>query len=409
MRLARKNWPQSYKESAIWTLFHFNTIAKKKGNPKDRQKFECVYLIYLYFAPLNTTLAFRDMDFRKDIGAGLYNFITRRVVYHSFFWLFSLIVLILIEGFEQGFWFTLSNEIIRIFFYCLIVYFNLYYLIPNYLTQNKFLTYCGLLILATVIITPLNVIVFYLKFTGHPVAQQMLVESRNFYFLVSFLVAGISTIVKIVSDWSKQLKEKQELETQTMQSELRFLKSQINPHFLFNTLNNLYALTLKKSDQAPEIVLKLSEMMRYMLYECNEKRVPLSKEVNYIQNYLDLERLRHGKKVDIQFEVEGQVGEQKIAPLMFIPFLENSFKHGLNNLITKGFVLIRMQVESNTVYFFIENSKPDVLPPRDLRRSGGIGLVNVHRRLNLLYPENYALDIDDNPNSYVVNLKINLN
>ena len=205
------------------------------------------------------------------------------------------------------------------------------------------------------------------------------------------------------------MKEKQELETQTMQSELRFLKSQINPHFLFNTLNNLYALTLKKSDQAPEIVLKLSEMMRYMLYECNEKRVPLSKEVNYIQNYLDLERLRHGQKVDIRFEVEGQIGEQKIAPLMFIPFLENSFKHGLNNHITKGFVLIRMQVESNTVYFFIENSKPDVLPPRDLRRSGGIGLVNVHRRLNLLYPENYALDIDDNPNSYVVNLKINLN
>lgn len=349
------------------------------------------------------------MDIRKDFGTRMYNFFTRRVVYHSLFWLFCLILLTIIEGFEQGFWFTFSNELIRIFFYGLIVYFNLYYLIPNYLTRNKFLTYCGLLILSTIIITPLNVIVFYFKFSGQTQAQNMLVESRNIYFLVSFLVAGISTIVKIVSDWSKQLQEKQELETQTMQSELRFLKSQINPHFLFNTLNNLYALTLKKSEQAPEIVLKLSEMMRYMLYECNEKRVPLSKEVNYIQNYLDLERLRHGKKVDIRFEVEGRIDDQKIAPLMFIPFLENSFKHGLNNHITQGFVLIRMEVESDAVYFFIENSKPDVLPPQDLRRSGGIGLVNVHRRLNLLYPENYALDIDDNPNTYVVNLKINLN
>ena len=121
-------------------------------------------------------------------------------------------------------------------------------------------------------------------------------------------------------DWARQLRERQVLQTQTMQSELRFLKSQINPHFLFNTLNNLYALTLKKSDKAPEIVIKLSEMMRYMLYDCNEKRVPLSKEVKYIKNYLDLEGLRQGKNVTINFETEGSITDQKIAPLLFIPF-----------------------------------------------------------------------------------------
>ncbi len=193
-----------------------------------------------------------------------------------------------------------------------------------------------------------------------------------------------------------------------MQSELKFLKSQINPHFLFNTLNNLYALTLKKSDKAPEIVIKLSEMMRYMLYECNEKRVLLSKEVSYIRNYLDLERLRQGPNVEINFDVVGNVADQKIAPLMFIPFLENSFKHGLNSQISKGFVNIKLEVNEQHVDFFIENSKAEKLPTIEHRRSGGIGLVNVRRRLNLLYPEHYDLDIKDNPTTYAVNLKLDL-
>ena len=230
----------------------------------------------------------------------------------------------------------------------------------------------------------------------------------NYQFLITFFIAGSSTIFKIITDWVRYLREKQELQTQTMQSELRFLKSQINPHFLFNTLNNLYALTLKKSDKAPEIVIKLSEMMRYMLYECNEKSVLLSKEVNYLKNYLDLERLRQGKNVEIRFDIKGNIGDLQIAPLMFIPFLENSFKHGLNNHISKGFVDIRLNVEEKNIHFYIENSKPDSLPIQDHRRSGGIGLVNIHRRLNLLYPNQYQLEIDDNPNSYAVNLQIEL-
>ena len=338
----------------------------------------------------------------------LYDFLTKRVVYHSLFWAVILVLLVLYEGFGQGFLFTASNELINIFFYGLIVYFNLFYLIPNYLTQKRFLTYCGLLIISAVIITPLKVIIFYFKFSNHPELQAELLINHNWQFLITFFIAGSSTILKIITDWVRHLRERQELQTQTMQSELRFLKSQINPHFLFNTLNNLYALTLKKSDKAPEIVIKLSEMMRYMLYECNEKRVLLSKEVNYIKNYLDLERLRQGKNVEIKFDIEGHVSDQKIAPLMFITFLENSFKHGLNNQISKGFVNIRIEIEENIIHFFIENSKPDSLPVQEHRRSGGIGLVNIHRRLNLLYPNQYDLQIDDNPNTYAVRLKIEL-
>ncbi len=349
-----------------------------------------------------------DTAIQKNFVERLYGFLTKRVVYHTLFWLALLLLLTLFEGTGQGFLFTLSNELINLFFYGLIVYFNLFYLIPNYLTKKRFLTYCGLLILATLIITPLKVLAFYFKFSGYPQAQANLLENMNWYFLVTFFIAGSSTIFKIITDWVRHLREKQELQTQTMQSELRFLKSQINPHFLFNTLNNLYALTLKKSDKAPEIVIKLSEMMRYMLYECNEKQVLLGKEVHYIRNYLDLERLRQGKNVNINFEVEGEIQDQKIAPLMFIPFLENSFKHGLSNQISTGFVNIKLQVQGNDIHFFIENSKPDTPPRQDSRRSGGIGLVNIHRRLNLLYPKQYELDIEDSPRAYAVSLKLKL-
>jgi len=345
---------------------------------------------------------------QKGWPTRIYDLITQRVVYHTFFWLVLLLLLTLIDRTGQSFAFSLSNELINILFYAAIVYFNLLYLIPNYLTKKKFFTYCGLLILATLIITPLKVLVLYFKFSSLPQVQEELLQNMNYYFLVTFFIAGSSTIFKIITDWARHLRERQELQTQTMRSELRFLKSQINPHFLFNTLNNLYALTLKKSDKAPDIVIKLSEMMRYMLYECNEKEVLLSKEVNYIKNYLDLERLRQGKNVDIRFTVEGEVGDKKIAPLMFTPFLENSFKHGLSHNISAGYVDIKLDTTDGIVNFYIENSKPDAPMPKGDRRSGGIGLVNIHRRLNLLYPNNYDLKIEDRPQSYAVRLQLNL-
>lgn len=330
--------------------------------------------------------------------------------YHGLFWMIILALLMLIEGIQAGFFFTLSNQLINVFFYAVIVYFNLFYLIPNYLSKNLFLTYGILLIVASVVLTPLKMIIFVIKFENYPELQKDVIDHQFLHILLTFLIAGASTVYKIFNDWFIHVSEKQELEKQTMQSELRFLKSQINPHFLFNTLNNLYALTLKKSDKAPEIVIKLSEMMRYMLYECNEKRVMLSKEVNYIKNYIDLESLRQGKNVKIDFQLFGDPGHRMIAPLMFTPFLENSFKHGVGNLIANGFVNIKLNVNGDDVDFFIENSKPDK-PPTSIhkdKRSGGIGLVNVQKRLNLLYPEKYDLQIKDTPNAYAVHLKINL-
>lgn len=340
----------------------------------------------------------------------LYEWSKKPLLTHGVFWGFLLLLLTFNEAKPENFWFVFSNELVTLSIYALVVYLNLNYLIPKYLTQKRFFMYSALLILTSMIVTPLLVLLLYFKFLHHPALRTELLVNQNWYFLTTFVVAVISTVFKIISDWSRQLREKQALEKQTMQSELRFLKSQINPHFLFNTLNNLYALTLKKSDQAPEIVIKLSEMMRYMIYECNEKRVFLEKEVNYIQNYLDLESLRQGKQVEILFHIGGDPTGQEIAPLMFIPFLENSFKHGLNNHLNKGFVHIKLNVEPGAVHFEIENSKPGTpAMPKNNKISGGIGLVNIRRRLDLIYPGQYKLDIRDKPDSYSVSLQLNLN
>lgn len=330
-------------------------------------------------------------------------------MYHGLFWM-VLFGLILWADYEKGIdmRFALGNELIQLFFYAFLVYLNLLYLIPNYLARHAFV-YFGLVLAVCALVTPIEVLVFYLKFHDQPLYRARLVETQVWIFIGNVIVTIVSTVLRVIMDWWRYQNEKQVLLTQTMQSELRFLKSQINPHFLFNTLNNLYALTLKKSDKAPEIVLKLSEIMRYMLYECNERRVHLTKEIQYIYNYLDLERLRQPKDTDIRFVVEGQISEQMVAPLLFIPFLENSFKHGLNNQIQgEGFVRLRLTVAGEDLEFFIENSKAERLPRQDHPRSGGIGLVNVRQRLQMLYPDNHTLTVQDEPHRYAVTLHLKM-
>jgi two-component system, LytTR family, sensor kinase len=351
----------------------------------------------------------------RSLLDSIYYFISRRPVYHGLFWL-VLYYTMLSSGHENnaaaghGWSFTVGNELIGLIFYMILVYFNLLYLIPSYLAKRAFL-YFGLVIVICAMMTPLEVLVLYIKYMKYPEARDGLIQNQQGVFMGNIFVTLLSTVLRVIMDWWRYQNEKQQLVTRTMQSELRFLKSQINPHFLFNTLNNLYALTLKKSDKAPDIVLKLSEIMRYMLYECNERRVLLSKEIQYIQNYLDLERLRQPASSEISFVTEGRVSEQMIAPLLFVPFVENSFKHGLNHhLQGSGFVRLRLRVQDNDLEFYIENSKTAVaLPRQDHPVSGGIGLVNVRQRLDMLYPDHYELTTEDAPDFYAITLHLDMN
>ncbi len=333
---------------------------------------------------------------------------TSRLWLHGTLWIIFLVILLIVDPNPYSLGLSILSNGSRLFLYGLLIYINLNYLIPRYLNTNNLAIYFVGLVVLALVATPLGTLVQYILLSSYPQLQSNIQAQQGPLFLVSMVFLIISTSGKIIVDWFKQQQTMKDLETQNMQSELKFLKTQINPHFLFNTLNSLYALTLKKSDQAPEIVIKLSEMMRYMLYECNERRVPLEKEINYIQNYLDLEALRQSNLVDIDFKVIGKTSNQKIAPLVFIPFLENSFKHGVNHQLSDAYVYVKLELNENKLDFKIENSKSTGMPAILPKPQGGIGLINVRRRLELIYPESHSIDIDDQPQAYTVHLSLNL-
>jgi LytS/YehU family sensor histidine kinase len=187
--------------------------------------------------------------------------------------------------------------------------------------------------------------------------------------------------------------------------ELNLLKSQINPHFLFNTLNNIYSLSLQKSDRSPEMILKLSDLMRYMLYECNVPFIDLQREIQFLQDYIDLEKIRHGEKVEILFSVQGAPDGLKIPPLLLIPFVENAFKHGVNAQFGNAWVHISLLLENNHIVFEIKNNKPQTAAQRNLN-SSGIGIENAKKRLQLIYPNKHVLEINDLSASFHIKLSI---
>ncbi len=300
-------------------------------------------------------------------------------------------------------------EFINILFFAIVVYFNINYLFPVYLKERGIGQHVIALLVTSAIISPIKTLIIYLCSSSDPLMQSDVLQSQKIIFLSTFFVAISSTAYCVMDDWLRVRREKKILQNETLQSELRFLKSQINPHFLFNTLNSLYALTLKKSDDAPSIVLRLSEMMRYMLYECNEKRVPLTKEINYLENYLELEKLRLSSSVDLRLNIEGTSDHLLIAPLMFIPFVENGFKHGLHNSINRGFIHIDIKIKDSILKLKVVNNKTDK-EERTIegKKSGGIGLRNVKRRLELLYPNRHSLKISDEEKEYIIKLKLKL-
>ncbi len=330
------------------------------------------------------------------------------VKYHLIFWGILFTVMLVGSIPEMNLSLALAVDAVNVLFFALIVYFNYFILFPDYLKNRSFTKHLFLLGLASLLLTPVKTIFLYQVSSGNQEMQVYYLQNQLYIFISTFFVGSSATIYRVMSDWIVQQQEKKELESQTLQSELNFLKSQINPHFLFNTLNSLYALTLKKSDLAPEIVLKLSEMMRYMLYDCNEKEVSIEKEITYIKNYLELEKLRHGRNIEISFDIEENVSTQKIAPLLLIPFIENAFKHGVSNLISNSYVDVKLSCSSYQIEMHVKNSKRPSIPKNEFRKNGGIGLLNVRRRLDILYPGNHVLTIIESPAEYSVELKINI-
>ncbi len=226
--------------------------------------------------------------------------------------------------------------------------------------------------------------------------------------LGEFYVISFVTAIKITLDFLSASKRAARLEKEQLQTELRFLRSQISPHFFFNTLNNIYSLSLEQSKKASETVLKLSELMRYLLYETKDNKQPLEKEILCIQNYLDLERIRYGEQVKINMDVTGEIQGKKIPPMLFIPFIENAFKHGASKNIGEVCISIKLRVEGEDIYFKVINTLPDKrMDKKSKKDSGGIGIENVKKRLSLGYAKNdYNLDIYSDNENFIVALKI---
>ncbi|WP_421978407.1 sensor histidine kinase [Roseivirga seohaensis] len=215
------------------------------------------------------------------------------------------------------------------------------------------------------------------------------------------MMAGIG---KFTFDWFKNLRIRRELENQNLTSELAFLKSQINPHFLFNTLNNIHTLAYKKADGAPEAIMKLSELMRYMIYDSNTELVPLKKELQYLQSFIDLQELRFKAMGIVSFKVEGDVSEKHIAPLILFPFVENAFKHGAQ-LNRPDAIQISLKVKDDLVYE-VKNGIVDRNGNQQKDSVGGIGLGNIRRRLELIYPSDFALEVEQTELHFNIKLTI---
>lgn len=222
--------------------------------------------------------------------------------------------------------------------------------------------------------------------------------------LAALFVVAMAGIGKFTFDWFENQRIRRELETQNLTSELAFLKSQINPHFLFNTLNNIHTLAYKKSDGAPEAIMKLSDLMRYMIYESDVDFVPLEREVEHLKSFVTLQELRFKSEQIVNFEFEGNFKTQLIAPLILLPFVENAFKHGYD-LNQKGAIVIRIKAHDDIVYEVENNMAPaGVSVHKD--QVGGIGLENIKRRLEIIYEGKHTLSIDESSNRFRVTLTI---
>jgi len=306
----------------------------------------------------------------------------------------------------------------------MIVYFyaNYYILIPKLLTRKKFLWYSltVFFMLAIAFISLRQMMLTYdtphemenlLRRHSSEKAHEILyAHARNrgmgaVFF--SFMVLAVSTSIKVTGDWYVMDKKRKEVENEKLSTELNFLKSQINPHFFFNTLNNIYSLAIQKSGKTPEAIVKLSELMRYIIYDTNKDKVPLSKEIDYIRNYIELEKLRLRDNADIRFVVDGNPAEKLIEPLLILPFIENAFKHGIGHQQAST-VSIRISIRDSQLNVLVENPVWPA-PDNTSENNQGIGRYNAERRLQLLYNNNYKLETTITDAIFRVDLTLNLN
>jgi LytS/YehU family sensor histidine kinase len=297
-----------------------------------------------------------------------------------------------------------------VFFAMLIGYLNYFVFLPQFLKDKKTGRYLLRFFSAFIVLITVRLVVGFYFIDGFSGEAHYLYSTR---FIVQVVTTNLFIVIflgmiRFAVEWFEFEAKQKTVENERLTAELNFLKAQINPHFLFNTLNNLYYLAYTQSPNTTEVIAKLSQMMRYMIYDSNHQLVPLGKEIEYMENYISLERLRLNDQIPIELRIEGGNPQNLlIAPLIFITFLENAFKHGVSNNHPKAWVNISITIYDKECVYVVENSKiPFSKPEADAK--SGIGLQNVKRRLALSYPEKHTLTVEDLPDRYAVKLNIRL-
>jgi len=348
---------------------------------------------------------------------------SKRIAQHAIFWLLTWLMLALMYGVNvPGFEHALA--MIGFFIPLHMVYFYTisYIGIPRYLSTRQYSGFIIFVLLCALLATSVFRLVEIL--IADPILYEVIKKQdktfvwrklegsfkeqlfRYTYILDAFEQANLIVWVAVAIKFFKMWYEKQQA---ALEAELVLLKGQLHPHFLFNTLNNLYALTLMQSPRSPSVVIGLSEILRYMLYEASAEVVDLRRDVEIIENYVALEKIRYEERLDLNLSINGLEPGQRIVPLLILPLVENAFKHGTSEKVGEAWINMDLHVKDNLLKFKISNSKPDLPPKNDHEKNhSSIGLANVRKRLDILYPSAHQLKILEEDDVFAVILEINL-
>lgn len=342
----------------------------------------------------------------------LSNFFRKKWVYHGLFWLIYTGFWHLISATDPFSLFSLLVNLTYLTFNSIPAYINIYGLMPRYLYQKRYTTYIALFIL-TVTIASLGLgWITYRYFGFFEISPELdnffkpyvLGSSFGSVISSSIIVAGI----KLVKRYLEIERQKKEAEQTALSSELKFLKSQLNPHFMFNALNNIYFLIKKDPEVAAESLATYSDILRYQLYDCNEKYISLKEEINFLENYINISKLRKNR-LELQFNKPENLNGEKIAPLLLAPLVENAFKHVSDEKDEKNYIDIDIQLAEKKLVFHVKNSMKKAEDTSEAPvKDSGIGLGNVKRRLDILYPGQYTWKQTEEDDIYSVNLSLPL-
>lgn len=354
------------------------------------------------------------------------NWFIKYKIYHIPFWmLYNYVFWALTVGslYEAAHEMFFSVFFVKSFFYTIFpafaVYFNLYFLIPRYLQKGSYSLYILILALTVVASSLLIVPGYFLSaWLAGINAQKMfgLTWSWNSFYnaakgspltnTIAAITLGMS--IKLTKNWLETQRRHQALEKEKLETELKFLKYQFNPHFLFNSINSIFFLIHKNPDMASASLAKFSELLRHQLYECNDQQIPLDKEIAYLENFIELEKLRQNENLAVNFNLnEAHSPGMGIAPFVLMTFVENAFKHLSKHKKQPNWINIDLAVTGLQLHLTVANSTSEN-GSYEVINYGGIGLKNVQRRLDLIYPGQYKLDIQKNPESFVVKLELQL-